>query len=227
MELQRELQRGSWSIALVCMVLGFMISMQFRSNREIQNNIPMQRIEELSARLIETEKERDELRDDLRAMHENQSSHVENDSELRIRAGLVALRGEGIIIRLDDSSMTAKAGENPNVYIVHDDDILRVVNELRAAGAEAISINEQRLIDTSEIRCSGPTLSVNNVRSSSPFLIHAIGDKKSLENSIKMRGGVADTLKVWGIHLEMETSDNVIVPAFNGTVRHKYSKVVE
>ena len=78
-----ELQRGSWSIALVCMVLGFMISMQFRSNREIQNNIPMQRVEELSARLIATEKERDELRDDLRAMREHQSNQTENDLQKR------------------------------------------------------------------------------------------------------------------------------------------------
>ena len=221
-----NLQRGSWSIACACLVLGFMLSMQFRQAREIQKNIPLQRIEELSTRLLETEKERDELRETLGDIRLKQADRLKMEDELRIRAGIVPLEGEGIIIRMDDSSLTAKAGENPNVYVVHDDDILRVVNELRAAGAEAISINDQRLIDVSEIRCAGPTLSVNNVRSSSPFLIHAIGDRKSLENAIKMRGGVSDTLKVWGIHLELESKEKVFIPAFDGSLQHRFAQPV-
>lgn len=222
-----NLQRGSWSIACATLVLGFMLSMQLRHVSEVQNNFPLQRIEELSARLLESEKERETLRESLRDLRTKQSSQLEMDSWLRIRAGIVPLEGEGIVIRLDDSSLTAKAGENPNVYVVHDDDLLRVVNELRAAGAEAISINDQRLIDVSEIRCAGPTLSVNNVRSSSPFLISAIGDRKSLENAITMRGGVADTLKVWGIHLELESKDKIEIPAFDGSVQHRFAHPVE
>ena len=67
------------------------------------------------------------------------------DNELKFQACATALAGEGVIIKMEDSTRDAKAGENPNLYVIHDDDILRVVNELRAAGAEAISINEQRL----------------------------------------------------------------------------------
>lgn len=140
-----------------------------------------------------------------------------NDLErLRIAAGLTAMEGEGVTIEMDDSTREAKSGENPNLYVIHDDDVLRVINELRAAGAEAISINGQRLIETSEIRCAGPTLSVNNVRSAAPFIISAIGDKVSLENSIKMRGGVEQTLSVWGIRIEVKASDHVYIPPFEG-----------
>ena len=146
--------------------------------------------------------------------------------ELKLKAGLLPLEGEGIIVKLEDSTRAAIVGENPNLYVIHDEDILRVVNELRAAGAEAISINGQRLIGTSEIRCAGPTLSVNNVRSAAPFEISAIGDKKALENSVKMRGGVKDTLNVWGIRLEIETSDEVYIPPYTGEFRHVYSRVV-
>ena len=143
-------------------------------------------------------------------------------NELKIMAGLTALEGTGITVELDDSTKTAKSGENPNLYVIHDDDVLRVINELRAAGAEAIAINGQRLIDTSEIRCAGPTLSVNNIRSAAPFVISAIGDKTALENSIKMRGGVEQTLSVWGIRVAVKTYDDIYIPPFKGhrTLNH-------
>jgi len=148
------------------------------------------------------------------------------DEELKLQACLLPLEGTGIIVKMDDSNKAANDKENQNLYLIHDDDLLRVINELRAAGAEAISVNGQRLIDTSEIRCAGPTLSVNNVRSSAPFEIHAIGEKKTLEKAIKMRGGVEDTLKVWGIQLEVEISDFVYIPPYKGDHSHVYAKVV-
>jgi len=125
---------------------------------------------------------------------------------------------------MDDSTKPVKAGENPNLYVIHDDDLLRVINELRAAGAEAISVNGQRLTGISEIRCAGPTLSVNNVRSSAPFEIRAIGDKKSLENSLRMRGGVVETLSVWGIQLDITVSDDVYIPPYRGSIRQNYAR---
>ena len=142
---------------------------------------------------------------------------------LRYRAALIPLAGEGVIVHMDDCTKTVKAGENPNLYVIHDDDLLRVINELRAAGAEAISVNGQRLTGISEIRCAGPTLSVNNVRSSAPFEIRAIGDKKSLESALRMRGGVAETLGVWGIQIDIKTSDNVYIPPYRGSIRQTYA----
>ena len=111
--------------------------------------------------------------------------------------------------------------------MIHDEDILRIVNELRAAGAEAVSINGQRLIATSEIRCAGPTLSVNNVRSAPPYEIIAIGDIKALENSIKMRGGVEDALKVWGIQIDIQTLENVYIPPYTGNFRHVFARIAD
>lgn len=149
------------------------------------------------------------------------------DDELKFLACRVAVEGEGVIITMNDSSTVAKTGENQNLYVIHDDDILRVINELCAAGAEAISVNGQRLTATSEIRCAGPTLSVNNVRSSAPFEICAIGDKKNLANAIKMRGGVAETLSVWGIELKIKIADKIIIPAYTGTTKNFYAKAVD
>ena len=221
--------RGSRSIALVCMIIGFLLTVQFRQAQEVKETLPNRRAEELSGRLIQLQEERDELEKQVELLktEAGSASNGEFISELKLQACTLPVEGEGIIIKMDDSTKAAKSGENPNVYLIHDDDMLRVINELKAAGAEAISINGQRLIATSEIRCAGPTLSVNNVRSAPPYEIRAIGDKKSLENSIKMRGGVADSLKVWGIELEVSSADNIYIPPFKGTLKRTYSKIVE
>ena len=221
-----QFRRGGWLIALVCVLIGFMVAVQFRTAQDAKGSLSQQRIEEISDRLLQTEHERDELSEEL---HKMQTAAVSTDNQqdkdlLRYRAALVPLEGEGVIVRMDDSTKPAKAGENPNLYVIHDDDLLRVVNELRAAGAEAIAINGQRLTGTSEIRCAGPTLSVNNVRSSAPFEIRAIGDKKSFENALRMRGGVAETLGVWGIQLDIKASNDVYIPPYRGSIRQSYAR---
>jgi uncharacterized protein YlxW (UPF0749 family) len=225
----RKIRQGRWSIACVCLVLGFMVAVQLRTTEDMKENVSYQRIEEISARLLNTEQERDSLKEELSALRKQKAAELKGSisQEVSLRAGLTPVEGEGVIVRLEDSNATAKAGENPNLYVIHDDDLLKVINELRAAGAEAISINGQRLIGTSEIRCAGPTLSVNNVRSAPPFEIRAIGDSKSLEGAIKMRGGVAETLKVWGIKLDVSVSQSVYVPAYKGAVAHTYAHAAE
>lgn len=225
---------GGWSITFVCfiilcVIIGFMLAVQFHQVQDAKETLSGQRVEELAGRLIKVEDERDELQRQLELLRyeAETSTNRELITELKLQACVLPLTGEGVIIKMDDSTHVAKAGENPNVYLIHDDDLLRVINELRAAGAEAIAVNGQRLIATSEIRCAGPTLSVNNVRTAAPYEICAIGDKKSLENAIKMRGGVADTLKVWGIQLEVNAVDNVAIPPYKGITRRVYSRIAE
>ncbi len=224
-----SLKQGQVSIAFVCVVLGIMLAVQFRTTEDIRSTIPFQRVEDLSARLIQTEKERDAL---LKQLHElRQTSGLEtatHEAELiKMGAGVVALQGPGVSITIDDSKRPAKMGENQNLYLIHDDDILKVINELWAAGAEAISINDQRLIASSEIRCAGPTLSVNNTRYSPPYEVKALGEPSTLENALRMRGGVVETLQFWGIQITIKKQDNIMVPAFKGAFRFEYSTPVK
>lgn len=222
-------RQGQAAIALVCVVLGIMLAVQFRTTQDIRSTVPFQRIEDLSQRLSQTEKERDALLNEVHTLR--QASSVvggSKESELiKIGAGVVALQGPGVVVTIDDSKRPSKPGENPNLYLIHDDDILKVINELWAAGAEAISINDQRLIASSEIRCAGPTLSVNNTRYSPPYDIRAIGDPQTLENALKMRGGVVETLQFWGIQVNIKNSEEVLVPAYKGTFRFEFAKPVK
>ena len=225
----RQIFGEGWSITFIFVIVGFIISTELQQE-ENENVSPEQQIEELSLKLFKVEKERNDLQRKLSMLQEEYDISPEElltMEELRMKAGLTALEGNGVIVRMDDSNRDVRAGENPNLYVIHDEDLLRIVNELRAAGAEAISINGQRLIATSEIRCAGPTLSVNNVRSAPPFEIIAIGDKNSLENSIKMRGGVEDALSVWGIQIEVQSVENVYIPPYSGNFRHIFARVVE
>ena len=101
-----------------------------------------------------------------------------------------------------------------------------MVNELRAAGAEAIAINDQRVTGTSEIRCVGPTVLVNETRLAAPFVIKAIGNPQTLESSLKLRGGVLENFKFWGIKAELTKSDKVKVPPAVPRQSYEYAKVV-
>lgn len=220
-----QIRRGSLSVAFVCMIFGFMLALQFRSTQDIQSALPQQqRTEELTVRLDKLQQENEHLRTQVANFTEGSGDdHTKalNDN-LRLVSGQTAVKGPGIIVVLDDSTKTAKK-DDPNLYLIHDEDILKVINELKAAGAEAISINGQRLVANSEIRCAGPTLSVNNVRTAPPFEIRAIGSTKDLVAAINMRGGVADTLKVWGIRLDVQEVPEVQIPAYQSSSQFKYA----
>ncbi len=217
-------------VTFICLILGLMLATQFRTVENLKANaLPYQRLEDLTEKLKRAEKERTDLMVELQRFKEEAGSEVQAKESrlLQMYAGTLPMQGPGVLVTIDDSKMPAKPGDNPNIYLIHDDDLLKVINELKAAGAEAISINEQRLIATSEIRCAGPTVSVNNVRSSPPYIIKAIGDPQSLDASLKMRGGVIETLKFWGIQVQTKKEEKLKVPGYGGVFRFDYAKPVE
>lgn len=224
----QAIKQGQWAIAFVCVILGLMLAVQFRTAQDIRSSLPYQRIEDLAQRLSETEKERNALQKQLADIRKDGGLTANQEWErIKMGAGVISVEGPGVVVTIDDSKRSAKPGENPNLFLIHDDDLLKVINELWAAGAEAISINEQRLITTSEIRCAGPTLSVNNTRYSPPYELKVIGDPTTLENALKMRGGVIETLQFWGIQISVKKQDLVIVPAYKGSFKIDKAKPVK
>lgn len=212
-------------IALVFMVLGFMLTVQFKTT-ERQRNVRIERVEDLSERLRTAEAEKSQLQKELTDLRKK-SGHMMSTAELErlnLLAGTSEVYGPGLEIVLDDSTSTKKVGENPNLYIVHDEDLLRILNELRAAGAEAISVNDQRIGAMSELRCAGPTVSINNVRSAPPYVIRAVGDPKTMASALRLRGGVVDTFAFWGINVKIKDDSRIVVPAQKATRAFEYAK---
>ena len=220
--------KGKILVGVVFMVLGFMLSVQYKSTEQ-QRTIRMDRVEDLSERLKIMQAENKQLLDEIEALRKHGAGAATDSGmeRLNILAGSTDVEGEGVEIVLDDSNLARSANENPNLYIIHDEDLLRVLNELCAAGAEAISINDQRIVATTEVRCAGSTVSVNNVRSAPPYVIKAIGNPKNLTSALRLRGGVVETFEFWGIQVKIKTNDKVHIPALNSPRNFEYAKVVK
>ena len=110
---------------------------------------------------------------------------------------------------------------------MHAEDILSVVNELFSAGAEAVSINGQRFVANSSVRCAGSVVNVNGVKIAAPFVISAIGDPDILEAALAFPGGVIDSLRPWGIELEIKKSDKIDIAPYSSTISFKEARIPE
>ncbi|MEG0074417.1 MAG: DUF881 domain-containing protein [Eubacterium sp.] len=127
----------------------------------------------------------------------------------------IALKGPGIVITLSDSDKVIESGENPNKYLVHNSDILAIINELKAAGAEGIQINKIRLVSTSNIDCGGAVINIDDEISSPPFVIEAIGDPESMFIYLNSDESVIQMLKYWEIKVNIEKSDSLLLNKSN------------
>lgn len=174
-----------------------------KENAQLEKNL-----QDLQRRVNEKEKEMSAIQKEVSISHQDLASY-------RLVAGLIESEGPGVEVLLDDSSFASES-QNPNDYIIHEQDVRRVVNELFAAGAEGITINGQRLIHSSAIRCVGPTIIVNNVKSAAPFKIKAVGDPNTLYQALLLPGGVVDSLKSWGINIKIEKEKNITLSAYIG-----------
>jgi uncharacterized protein YlxW (UPF0749 family) len=223
-----------WTIAIVGLALGVLLAMQFKLTTEINKTEPVQRTQLVANQVNGLKNDRALLQGEVNSLRSSldEISAGPDDAELkeqldraRILAGVTELRGSGVEVTLNDSNIALKPGENPNLYVLHDEDVMRVLNEIRAAGAEALSLNGERILASTEVRCIGPTIVLNkDKRLAPPFIITAIGDPDTLESSIKMKGGVAEILQFWGIQVGVKKMNQVTVPAYSGGVKFDYAK---
>ena len=227
------------AITVICLLLGFSVSLQLKSIRfnrslpsdnlraqelQAQLNREMEKNSSLAAELEDAKAQISEFRknsENSGAISSIVNQQLENAEKL---AGLVSLTGPGVTVTLSDAK-NGPPSVSAESLIIHDSDIRTVVNELLASGAEAISINGERIVSTSAIRCVGPTVIINNTRLSSPFVVTAIGDAKTLEAGLIIKGGVVDALTPWGINVTIAKFEKLEVPAFTGVSTFKYASV--
>lgn len=133
---------------------------------------------------------------------------------------------KGIIVTLRDNTDAVKNNDDKNamLYLVHDADIRNLVNELSSAGAEAISVNDERLVATSKIKADGLAILINNSKLTNPFIIKAIGDPDILERTLKMRDGVAEQLLAFGLLGAIEKPETLTIPMYKGELQMKYAQ---
>ena len=233
--------RGELAVMAVCVVVGFLLAAQLRGVQlaGAADATNASRLETLQSLYNDVVEERDglteqvgQLQSELELYRQQAASGDEGSEALKteleqmeITAGLTDVEGPGVTVVLEDSTQANVTGDEAD-YLIHDNDILSVINELRSAGAEAISLNGERILATSEVRCTGAVVTVNGRRYASPYVLFAIGDADTLYSALTMRNGVVDILGQWGINVRVSVSDQLLIPAYSGTVDYQYAKPV-
>ena len=177
-----------------------------------------------------------ELEEAEEKLEQERESSTKNDGELQSKeeeitegnkiTGLTEVTGAGVIVTLTDSKKDISSSLNPSDLIVHDLDVLSVINELKNAGAEAISINDQRLTPNSGIVCGGNIIDINGEKVGAPFIIKAIGLPEQLA-ALNRPGGYLAKLKEYSIGVELKKSNKITIPKYTGTITYKYAKTIK
>lgn len=229
------------SLALVCAVLGFTLAYQFKAilKKEKILNVNQYTANTANAEIEQYKKDKEGLNKKIEELqtklNDYESAAAGNDDttkklltdleETRLLTGTTDVQGEGIIVYLIPSQDIF--GNNGGMTIT-DRHLVYLVNELRFAGAEAISINDIRLTLKSGIRISGSTIIINGedrVSPSQKITIKAIGDKKNLEASLNFPETLSDFKGI--SEVKYEVSDNIKVQKYNKAYKFNYAKPVE
>ena len=153
---------------------------------------------------------------------------LEEINNVKFTAGLKDVQGSGIIVVISDSEAEVEIGDNINDFLVHDLDVQRLVNDLKVGGAEAVSVNGQRVLSTSEIECNGPTIRINGRTYPIPFVIKAIGNPKVLNAAVNAPGTYGFKLRdIYRLKLETSLSNFLLIPKYNGDIDFKYAKPIK
>jgi uncharacterized protein YlxW (UPF0749 family) len=139
-------------------------------------------------------------------------------------AGTTPVRGPAVRVRLDDAPHdgTVPEGFTADDLVVHQQDVQAVVNALWAAGAEAMTLMDQRVISTSAVRCVGNVLILQGRVYSPPYVVTAIGDPAALRRGLERSSALRiyrEYVDAVGLGYEVSTARSVTMPAFDGAIR--------
>jgi uncharacterized protein YlxW (UPF0749 family) len=233
-----------WQINILCGVLGIILAAAvYSSNKIARAGVSAVRpgfdygyVAQVTADKVEKDsQEIKKLRDDKKHLEDiiakgNDGKEALNSAlqEARVYAGLTEVTGPGVTVTLQDSKKQPMLGVDPQQYLIHDRDINEVINELRSAGAEAIAVGSQRVVNSTAIRCVGPVAMVNEVKEGAPFVIRAIGDPDTMLSALNITNGVLDSIRRWDPTMaRADKLDNMRLPAFAGNTQMKHARPVK
>ena len=222
------------TISIMSLILACVIFMQFKVVNETDiAQIETMRKDELEKaiaewkekyeiaykKLADTNSKINEYEEKMQSNAETKELINKELSEAKTNFGLTDVEGEGIIITLTDTDIASYDAE----------DILELVNELRGAGAEAISINDQRIVSTSEIVCAGNVVLINGEKVGVPYVIKAIGLPSMLYGAVTMPNGYLDWMIDDGVSVDVDTVDKetIIIPKYEGIYKLEYATIFE
>lgn len=217
-------------LTVILFILGIALALQFKSTlyARDQSRSDALNAENLMAQLLSEQEELKELKaavDENLTLRDNLiKEYVEEEKDyqlsrdldkIKLVAGLIDVKGPGITIKLDDAPV-----RQPDTLIswqiIHDNDIKIILNELKKAGAQAISINGERVMPMSEQVCAGPTILINGNRYPVPYIISVIGDPDLLYESMSRSERIAEMMQ-FKIRVDITKSREILIPKYSGS----------
>lgn len=216
------------TISVMSLIFGCVMFMQFKvvnetdiaqiedmRDEELEDAIQewKEKYEETSEKLEETNKKANEYEEKLQSNEETKELVEKELEESKKIFGVTDVSGDGIIVTLNDNDEKAYSAR----------DILELVNELKAAGAEAISINEERVTNITDIvDISSRYIVINSNKISSPYIIKVIGDKTYLKSALTIKNGYFDLKQKEGYDIDIQEKTNIQINKYSKDVSLKY-----
>lgn len=219
--------RAQLIVALLLFGLGFGLAVQVASNSDSDSALRGARQEDLVRILDELddrtqrledekqglEKQREELENSSDQAEEARRQTIEKERQLGVLAGTVAAQGPGITMTIEDTKGTVEA-----------DMLLDAIQELRAAGAEAIQVNGVRVVAGTYLTDSGNGVGVDGNKITAPYRFKVIGKPQDLEPALNIPGGVVQTLEKEQATVTVERSTKIVVDALRAAKRPDYAR---
>lgn len=221
------------TVSLVCIISGMLLALDLKNHFRETN--PVSRRNQSLVQVIHSQEEKNtqleaeiaKIRRELDQVQKNQASgqgflgDLQKQLEvLKFESGLTPVSGPGVVITLTDQEK-ARTSDNPDNYLIHYSSILYIVSELKAAGAEAIAVNDVRVVGTSDIRCAGTVILVNGKEMAPPYTVKAIGKPTDLEEVTK--NGEYNLLELEKFPVTFEQQGDINIDAYKGSFTFNYA----
>ena len=219
------------TMVIACFALALVMSMQFKIASEtditsIENMREAElrtelanwksKYEEVNKKYEETSSKIDEYKQNKESNEDTEKLVDDELQQVNMQLGKVDVQGEGIEVTLRET-------DNEEISRITADDLILIVNALKVSGAEAISINDERIINMSDmVDINQSFIKINGQRIVAPYIIKAIGNQSYLESSLISNGGPVDEMKKIGQDVSITKSNKVIVPKYNKDIKIKY-----
>ncbi len=228
--------RRTWwmTLFLLCAILGAMLALSVRTQQAVTHVATVTASDILQKQVDDLQRTNKAQQSQITKYENGASSSSAETRALsadlktaKFAACLTAVQGPGVEVTLNDSKKPFAGGLPPGYAppnIIHDTDINATVNELKAAGAEAVSVNDQRVGAVTPIRCAGPTVFVNNTAQTPPYVIKAIGNPQILQTALNFPGGEADQVKNFDKAMfSVQSAKRLLIPAAGGLIQPQYA----
>ncbi len=210
-------------LVIIYLLIGVFLGLYLKTGKEFFEPLSINKMKETSTKIKNLKAEIKSINEELEKQDkklETLEKLVKNDSEFlkflkdekvfyEMISGDVDLEGAGIVLTITEESVDRPVKRTD---VIHDSDLLRIINDLRTSGAEAISINDLRVYSRTGVKCNGPVVRLNGRTKGAPFIIKAIGNSDKLYSAIKSPGTFASILETINpIKLEIEQKEKVLV----------------